>query len=79
MVYLGGKNKFMILKRETFDKFLKKFGAKRVSPEAAEYLAKYVEEKALLLLKEAKAYAEHAKRNTVLQDDIKLARKNLNL
>jgi histone H3/H4 len=79
VVYLGFKNKIMILKRETFDKFLKKFGAKRVSPEAAEYLAKYVEEKTILLLKEAKVCAEHAKRNTVLQDDIRLARKNLNL
>lgn len=79
MVYLGDKNKFMILKRETFDKFLKKFGAKRVSPEAAEYLAKYLEERVILLLKEAKTYAEHARRSTVLQDDIKLARKNLNL
>jgi histone H3/H4 len=69
----------MILKRETFDKFLKKFGAKRISPEAAEYLAKFVEEKTLLLLKEAKVCAEHAKRITVLQEDVKLARKNLNL
>jgi len=69
----------MILKRETFDKFLKKFGAKRVSPQAAEYLAKYIEEKAILLLKEAKVCAEHAKRSTVLQEDIRLARKNLNL
>jgi histone H3/H4 len=69
----------MILKRETFDKLLKRFGAKRVSPEAAELLAKYVEEKTLLLLKEAKILAEHAKRITVLQEDVKLARKNLNL
>jgi len=79
MVYLKQRIKSMILKRETFDKFLKKFGAKRVSPEAAEYLAKYIEEKALMLLKEAKSYAEHAKRKTVLQEDIRLARKNLNL
>jgi len=43
------------------------------------YLAKYVEEKTLLLLKEAKILAEHAKRITVLQEDVKLARKNLNL
>jgi histone H3/H4 len=69
----------MILKRETFDKLLKRFGAKRVSPEAAELLTKYVEEKTLLLLKEAKILAEHAKRITVLQEDVKLARKNLNL
>jgi histone H3/H4 len=69
----------MILKRETFDKFLKMFGAKRVSPKAAEFLANYVEEKTLQLLKEAKICAEHAKRTTVLQDDIKLARRNLNL
>jgi histone H3/H4 len=69
----------MILKRETFDKLLKRFGAKRVSPEAAELLAKYVEEKTLLLLKEAKILAEHAKRITVLQEDVRLARKNLNL
>jgi len=69
----------MILKRETFDKLLKRFGAKRVSPEAAELLAKYVEEKTLLLLKEANILAEHAKRITVLQEDVRLARKNLNL
>ena len=69
----------MILKRETFDKFLKKFGAKRISPKASEYLAKYIEEKTLLLLKEAKTCAEHAKRTTVLQEDIRLARKNLSL
>jgi len=42
-------------------------------------LAKYIEEKAILLLKEAKVCAEHAKRSTVLQEDIRLARKNLNL
>jgi histone H3/H4 len=69
----------MILKRETFDKFLKKFGAKRVSPDAAEYLARFIEEKTILLLKEANVYVKHAKRSTVLPEDIRLARKNLNL
>ncbi len=69
----------MILKRETFDKILKFYGAKRVSPEAAELLAKIVEEKISYLIKEAWSYAKHAKRNTLFAEDVVLARKKLNI
>jgi len=69
----------MILKRETFDKILKSFGARRISPQASQFFAEYVEKKALELLSLALEYSNHAKRKTVIQDDIILARKKLNL
>lgn len=69
----------MILKRETFDKILKKYGAKRVSPEASQHFAEYLEKKILELLKTANEFCMHAKRKTVILDDIILAKKRLNL
>ncbi|MFH7880762.1 MAG: NFYB/HAP3 family transcription factor subunit [Candidatus Aenigmatarchaeota archaeon] len=69
----------MILKRETFDKILKKFGAKRVSPEASKFFAEYMEKKIVELLKLANEFCFHAKRKTVILDDIILAKKKLNL
>ena len=69
----------MILKRETFDKILKRSGAQRVSPKASEYFASFMEELAIKLLKEALEYSKHAKRNTVLLEDVILARKKLGI
>lgn len=69
----------MILKKETFDKFLKQHGAKRVSPEASRFLAEYVEKKILEMLKLANEFCLHAKRKTVIVEDIILAKKKLNL
>ena len=58
-------------------KLIKKGGAKRVSDQAAEALGAVLEEKAKLLLLEAKRHSEHANRRTVMRRDIKAARKVL--
>jgi len=69
----------MILKRETFDKILKEYGARRVSPEASKFFATYMEKIALELLRAANEFCLHAKRRTVLLEDIMLAKRKLNL
>ncbi|MEM5815207.1 MAG: NFYB/HAP3 family transcription factor subunit [Candidatus Aenigmatarchaeota archaeon] len=69
----------MILKRETFDKILKENGARRISPEASRFFAEYVEKKVIELLKIALEFSIHAKRKTVLQEDILLAKKKMGL
>lgn len=62
-----------------FARLMKKFGAKRVSPKAAKALAKTVETKLSLLIKESSMLAAHAGRKTVLLEDVRLARKKLNI
>ncbi|MCS7094036.1 MAG: NFYB/HAP3 family transcription factor subunit [Candidatus Aenigmarchaeota archaeon] len=69
----------MILKRETFDKILKQKGAKRISPKASQFFAEYVEKKILEVLRLAYEFSLHAKRKTVIQEDIILAKKKLGI
>ncbi len=56
-------------------RLFKRAGAKRVSNKAAAELAKILEEKAKLIVIEAKKLSEHSKRRTVMKHDIKLAKK----
>jgi histone H3/H4 len=56
-----------------FERLIKRAGAKRVSHEAAEELAKVTEEKITQIAEEAAALAKHAGRKTVLVEDVRLA------
>ncbi|KZX13273.1 histone family protein [Methanobrevibacter oralis] len=58
-------------------RIIKDAGAERVSEDAKDALADYVEEVARNVAIEAKNVAKIAKRKTVKADDIKLAIKNL--
>ena len=58
-----------------FERILKKAGARRVSFEAAEELAKVMEDKITKIAEEAAALAKHAGRKTVIVDDVRLARR----
>jgi len=62
-----------------FERILKKAGARRVSDAAAEEFSKVVEEKLLQVATEAVALAKHAGRKTVIDTDIRLARKKLGI
>ncbi|MBN1923637.1 MAG: NFYB/HAP3 family transcription factor subunit [Nanoarchaeota archaeon] len=55
------------------EKLLKKAGCKRISVEACKELQKVLEKKAVDLGKIAWKLTKHAKRRTVLADDVKLA------
>ena len=58
-------------------RLIKEAGAERVSEDAKEELAAYLEEVACNVSREANNVAKVAKRKTVKADDIKLAIKNL--
>ena len=60
-----------------FERLIKRAGAKRVSHEAAEELAKVMEEKILKIAEEAALLAKHAGRKTVLAEDVRLAYRKL--
>lgn len=56
----------------TFDKILKRNGARRVSDMAAREFAAIMEEKMLKILKDAVTLAKHAGRKTLLAEDIRM-------
>ncbi len=58
-------------------RLFKKAGAKRVSNRAALELGHTLEQRAKLILDEAKELSRHSNRKTVMRSDIKMARKNL--
>ena len=62
-----------------FERILKKAGARRVSADACEEFAKVMEEKIIRIAEEAARLADHAGRKTVLSEDVRLARRRLNL
>jgi len=55
------------------DRLIRKAGADRVSSEATETLRDILEDLAVSISKSAVELARHTKRNTVVEDDIKLA------
>jgi histone H3/H4 len=55
------------------ERILRKAGAERVSAEAARALAEILEDVALDIATQAVAIAHHAKRKTVMAEDVKLA------
>ena len=66
-----------ILPLTPFERILKKAGAKRVSHEALKEFSNVMEEKLMKVATEAAFLAKHAGRKTVLEEDIKLARKKV--
>ena len=63
-----------ILPRLPFERILKKVGAKRVSQDALEEFATVMEEKLMVVAKEAVALAKHAGRKTLIGEDIRLSK-----
>jgi len=61
------------------ERILKKAGAKRVSKSALVAFSEVLEDFMLKVCKEAVMLAEHAGRKTLLERDVKLAKRNLNL
>lgn len=58
-------------------RLFKKVGAKRVSDKAALELGRILEERTKMLLDEAHELSKHSKRRTVMRQDVKMAKKNL--
>ncbi len=56
---------------------MKKAGAKRVSEDALDEMAKVLEDKLTEIAKEAALLAKHAGRKTILEEDIKMVRKKI--
>jgi histone H3/H4 len=67
----------MQLPLASVDKLIRKAGAYRVSKDAAEELASYLEDIATEVAEEAITLTEHAGRKTVKSEDVKLAKKRL--
>ena len=62
-----------------FERILKKAGAKRVSRSALEEFANVMEEKMFKIANEAAILAKHAGRKTILGEDIRVARRKLEI
>lgn len=60
-----------------FERILKKAGAKRVSHDALEEFSKVMDERLYRIAKEAAALAKHAGRKTIIEEDIRLARRKI--
>ncbi|MDG7044386.1 MAG: histone family protein [Nitrososphaerota archaeon] len=58
-------------------RIFKKGGAERVAQDAISELTKYLEEYGVLIVKQASDLADHAGRKTVMEDDVKLAIRNI--
>ena len=58
-------------------RIFKRAGAKRVSDKAALEMGHILERRSKELLTEAKLLSEHAGRRTVMRDDIKMAKKQM--
>lgn len=58
-----------------FERILKKAGAKRVSQDAMQEMAKVVEEEIFKISSEAAALAKHAGRKTIIDQDVRMARR----
>ncbi len=62
-----------IIPLRTAERLIRKAGAKRVSDKAAKVLVEILEEEALRIASEAVRLADHAKRRTIREEDIRLA------
>jgi len=58
-------------------RIIQRAGAKRVSNQAAEELARFLEHKTRILAIESQKLSEHSGRKTVMRNDIKMAKKVL--
>jgi len=66
-----------MLPRQPFERIFKKVGAKRVSQSALDEMAKIMEEELYKIAKEAALLAKHAGRKTILDEDVRLARRKI--
>lgn len=66
-----------ILPKQPFERIFKKVGAKRVSQSALDEMAKIMEEELFKIAKEAALLAKHAGRKTILDEDVRLARRKI--
>jgi len=64
-----------LIPKSPFERILKKAGAKRVSQSAMDEFAKIMEDKLLLIATEAVALAKHAGRKTIIDEDVRMAKK----
>ena len=65
----------MTLPLKAVERILRKAGAKRVSKGASEELAKYLEEYAAEIAREAGQLAQHSGRVTVTEQDVHMVRR----
>lgn len=61
------------------ERILKKAGAKRVSDEALKEFSAVLEDKLTKIANEAALLAKHAGRKTIIDEDIRIARRKLSL
>jgi histone H3/H4 len=66
-----------ILPKLPFERIFKKAGAKRVSQSALDEMAKIMEDQLYQIAKGAALLAKHAGRKTILDEDIRLARRKI--
>ncbi len=64
-----------VLPAAPFERILKRAGAKRVSQSAMEEFAKVMEEKMFKIAQESAAMAKHAGRKTIIEEDVRMARR----
>jgi histone H3/H4 len=67
----------MALPLAAFERILKKAGAKRVSHTASQEFALVIEEKMYKIAKEAALLAKHAGRKTIIDEDVRIARRKV--
>lgn len=60
-----------------FERIIKRAGAKRVSEDATEEMAKVMEERLTKISTEAAVLAKHAGRKTIIDEDIRIARRKV--
>ncbi len=69
-------SKKAFLSLNAMDKIMREAGAERVADDAKEALALVLEQKGKEIAQEAKKFAEHAGRKTIIDKDIQLAIQN---
>lgn len=72
-------NKIRRLPLLPFERILKKAGAKRVSQEAMDEFSKVMEDRLIMIAQEATALAKHAGRKTIIDQDVREARRKLKM
>ncbi len=76
---LGKKEKKLYFHFATLDRLAKEFGARRMSREAIEEIDALLSSIFKNLIEEADKLARHAKRKTILREDIKLAVRSIKI
>jgi histone H3/H4 len=66
-----------VLPKIPFERIFKKAGAKRVSQSALDEMSRVMEDQLYQIAKDAALLAKHAGRKTILDEDIRLARRKI--